>query len=63
MNYGWISKLCIKTKSKIFFTEKLSFTALHFSEDGISAHKIMYICVYYIYRRSKLHISVVIAVD
>lgn len=45
MSYDWIPKLCIKTKSKIIFTEKLSFTALHFSEDGVSAHKIIFMCI------------------
>lgn len=44
MNYEWKSKLCIKTKSSC----RKTFTALHFSEDGISAHKI-YMRMYIIF--------------
>lgn len=59
MNYDWLSRFCLKTKSKI--SQKNYFTAPRFSEDGVSAHKMIYLHVYVVIKG--LNFTFVIAVE
>lgn len=59
MNHDWLSRFCLKKNPKS--SQKNYFTALSFSEDGVSAHKIIYVHVYIVIEG--LNLTFVIAVE